>query len=817
METLFNDIRYAIRGLLKQRAFTAIALVTLALGIGANTTIFSVVDAVLFRSLPYPNADRLVALSQNSRETTDMAVSYPEYLDWRAQQTSFADMSARLPTGGVITGGGGEPERVIGRFVSASFFPTLGVQPFLGRSFTPSEDQPGAERVMVLSYELWQRRFGGSRDAVGKAINYNGEPWTVVGVMPAGFDFYGRTNINNQFFTPLGRLSDQEFMRDRQSHAVRVTARLQPGVTLEQARAQMNTLATRLAAQYPQSNTDLTIITKSFLDDYVGDSRRALLVIFAAVAFMLLIACANVANLMLARATTRSREIALRLALGASRWRIARHLMTESVILSLVGGGLGVLLATWGVNLLLRLNPDGIERLDDVRINWRALGFTFLVTLIVGLVFGLVPALQGSRARLNEALKEGSRSSTSGVAAGRLRGSLVAIEVALALVLLIGAGLTLKSFGRLLSVDPGYDAHNVLTLRLRLPDAKYRDASQTSAFGQAALARVSALPGVERVALATGFPLGRASDVDYSVEGQPQPLPGREPIALRQDVSEDYHKVLGISLREGRLLTAHDTESTPLVVVVDEEFAARNFPNRPLREVLGRRLRFGGDSAGWREIVGVVRHVKQSRLDEDSRAEIYRPLDQIPPKWKAGFTRANDLLVKTSVDPLSLVGAIKKEIQAIDKDQPIAQVETLESKLDTSVAPQRFTLLLLGIFAAIALSLASAGIYGVMSYAVTQRTQEMGIRIALGAQARDVLKLVIGNGMKLALLGVAIGLAGAFALTRLMTTLLFGVKPTDAVTFALVSMGLIAVALLACYIPARRATKVDPLVALRYE
>ena len=815
METFLNDIRYALRSLLKQRAFTVIALVTLALGIGANTAIFSVVDAVLFRSLPYPHADRLVALTESSREIPDMAVSYPDYLDWRTQQSVFEEMAARLPIGGVVTGGG-EPERVIGRLVSPSFFSTLGVQPSLGRAFTEADDQPGAERVMVLSHELWQRRFAGSPEAIGKAINYNGESWTVIGVMPAGFDFYGRANINNQFFIPLGRLTDQEFMHDRQSHVVRITARLRPGVSLERARTEMNALAARLAAQYPQSNTDIRITTRSFLDDYVGDSRRALLVIFAAVAFMLLIACANVANLMLARATTRSREIALRLALGASRWRIARQLMTESVILSLAGGGLGVLLAVWGVNLLVRLNPDSLERLDDVRVDWRALTFTFLITLIAGVVFGLVPALQGSRARLQEALKEGSRASSSR-ATGRLRGSLVAVEVGLALMLLIGAGLTLKSFGRLLSVDPGYDPHNVLTLRLRLPDAKYRDAAQATAFGQAAIARVSSLPGVERVALATGFPLGRAGEVDYSVEGQPEPLPGREPIALRQDVSEDYHSVLGISLCEGRLLTAHDTETSPLVVLVDEEFAQRNFPHRPSREVLGKRLRFGGDSAGWREIVGVVRHVKQGRLDEESRAEIYRPLNQITPRWKLDSTLASDMLVKTSVDPLTLAGAIKKEIQAIDKDQPIAQVETLESKLDTSLAPQRFTLLLLGLFALISLSLASAGIYGVMSYAVTQRTQEMGIRMALGAQTWDVLRLVIGNGMKLALVGVALGLAGAFALTRLMSTLLFGVTPTDAATFALVSLGLIAVALVACYIPARRATKVDPLVALRYE
>jgi putative ABC transport system permease protein len=814
METLLNDIRYGIRSLLKQRVYTAIAIITLALGIGANTTIFSVVNAVLLKSLPYPNADRLMSLSQNSRESADISVSFPDYVAWRSQQSVFEDMAARMPAGGIITGEG-DPERVIGRLVTSSFFPTLGVQPFLGRAFTPSEDQPGT-KVMVISHELWQRRFGSNPGIIDKAINYNGESWTVVGIMPARFDFYGRNNINNDVFMPLGNLATEDFMNDRHSHTVRVIGRLKAGVSVEQAQAAMSAVAVRQAAQYPDSNTEIGARVRTFLDEYVGDSRRALLVVFAAVAFMLLIACANVANLMLARATTRRREIALRLALGASRWRVARQLLTESLLLALCGGALGVLLATWGVNLLLKLEPDSLSRLEDVSVDLPALSFTFLITLIVAVLFGLVPALQGSRARLSDVLKEGSRSSASG-RAGRLRGSLVAVEVALALMLLIGAGLTLKSFGRLIAVDPGYDPQNVLTLRLRLPDGKYRDATQTTAFAQSAISRVSSLPGVERVALSTGFPLGRAMDVSYAVEGQPEPQPGREPAAIRQDVSEGYHQVLNIALREGRLFTAHDTESAPLVVIVDDRFVANAFPNKPRHEVLGKRLRLGGDSAGWREIVGIVEHVKQNSLDEEGRAQIYRPLDQITPKWKASFARATDLIVKTSVDPLSLVGSIKKEIQAIDKDQPIAQVATLESKLDTSLAPQRFTLWLLGLFALIALLLASAGIYGVMSYAVSQRTQEIGIRMALGAQALDVLKLVIGNGMKLALFGVAIGLAGAFALTRLMTTLLFGVTPTDRATFALVSLGLIAVALVACYLPARRATKVDPLVALRYE
>ncbi|HEV7474608.1 MAG TPA: ABC transporter permease [Pyrinomonadaceae bacterium] len=810
-----KDIRYAIRSLLKQPAFTAIAIITLALGIGANTTIFSVVNAVLLRSLPYPHGDRLVSLYQNSREQREMSVSFPDYVEWKEQQSTFADMGAMMPAGGIMTGDGG-PQRVIGRLVSASFFSTLEVQPALGRSFSPSEDQPGGNRVMVLSHELWRQRYGGDPNVINRTITYNAEPWTVIGVMPAGFDFYGINNANNEFFMPLGHLTTEEFMHDRRSHTVRVIGRLQAGVALDQARALMTAMAGRQAAQYPDSNTDVGAGMKSMLDDYIGDQRRPLLVVFAAVAFMLLIACANVANLMLARATARKREIALRLALGASRWRVARQLLTESLLLALSGGILGVLIATWGVSVLIRLGEDSLSRTENVNVDLQALGFTFLITLFVALLFGLAPALQGTRTQLSEALKEGGRSSSSG-ASGRLRSSLVLTEVALALMLLIGAGLTLKSFGRLLSVDPGYDARNVLTLRLRLPDGKYRDSTQTSAFSQAAIARVSALPGVERVAMSTGFPLGRAMDGSYQIEGQPEPLAGQDLAAIRQDVSDQYHAVLNIPLRSGRLFTTNDTEKSPLVVLIDEQLVARSFPGISYQDVVGKRLKLNGDTDGWRQIVGIVKHVKQNGFDEEGRPQIYRPLEQITPKWKANLMRANDMLVKTSVDSTSLIGAIRKEILAIDKDQPIAQVATLESKVDLSVATQRFTLLLLSVFSVIALSLASAGIYGVMSYSVSQRTQELGIRMALGANAIDVLKLVLGGGLKLALAGIAIGLLGAFALTRLMTSLLFGVAPTDVVTFSLVSLVLLVVALLACYLPARRATKVDPLVALKYE
>jgi predicted permease len=815
MLTLWHDLRHGLRTLVKKPGFTLVAIVTLALGIGANTAIFSVVNAVLLRPLPYPNADRLVAVSENSLKEPDISVAYPDYLDWRAQQTVFEEMSARMPTGGVITGAN-EPERVIGRLVTPSFFAALGVQPMLGRAFTETENSPGAPPVIVISYGVWQRQFGGAVDVIGKSITYNGEPWTVTGVMPPNFDFYGRTNINNDVFTPLGRLNNLEFMQDRNSHTVRVTARLKPGVSIEQARSELSALSARMATQYPSSNTGVGATTRSFLDDYIGDQSQSLRIIFAAVAFMLLIACANVANLMLVRATSRRREIALRLALGASRWRIVRQLITESLVLALAGGASGVLLAAWAVKLLSKLNVGELSRLDEVSIDGRVLGFTLLLTLLVGVVSGLFPSLQSSRCGLNEALKEGGRMS-SGLSGGRLRRSLVVAEVALALMLLAGAGLTIRSFSRLTSVEPGFDPQNVLTFRLRLPDGKYKEASQTFAFCRQAMSRVSALPGVEQVAVATGFPLGRAFDNGYLVEGEPEPLPGRGPVAYRQDVSDDYHKALKIPLLEGRLFNDQDTEKSPLVVIVDREFVNRSFPHQPLRDALGRRLRFGGDNDGWREIVGVVGHVKQSGLNEESRAQIYRPWTQITLKWRADLTRATDMIVKTSVDPVGLIGAIKREIQVVDKDQPIAQVQTLDDKLSESIAPQRFTLFLLLIFALIALSLASAGIYGVMSYAVTERTHEIGVRMALGAQRVDVLKLMVRQGMSVVLIGVGLGLAGAFATTRLMTALLFDVTAKDPLTFAAVTAVLTLVALAACFIPARRATKVDPLVALRYE
>jgi len=817
IEDLWKDLRYGARMLLKQPGFTLVAVVTLALGIGVNTAIFSVVNGVLLKSLPFPEPERLVVLSETSKDVPDMSVAYPNYLDWRAQQTVFENMAARMPAGGVLTGDG-EAERITGRWVTASFFPTLGVHPQVGRFFTDEEDRPGAERVIVLNNGLWQRRFGGDPQVIGRVLQYNSESWTIIGVMPAAFDFYGQNNLNNDFFIPLNRLSDHEYMLDRSSHPIEVTARLRPGVRLEQGSTELRAIAARLSVQFPESNSGNGVNLRLLLDDYVGDVRPALLMLTVAVALVLLIACANIANLLLARAAARQREIALRMALGAGRWRIVRQLLTESLFLAIAGGTLGLLLGAWGVSLLVKLDPEGLPRVENISLDGRALGFTLLVTLLTGIVFGLVPALATSKANLNDALKEGSLRSSGGASGWRLRATLVVGQVALSLMLLVGSGLLVKSFWQLMQVDPGFDAQGVLTLRLRLPDAKYREAAQTTAFLKEVSRRVEALPGVQGVSVTTGFPFGRAGENGYWVEGDPEPRrPGDWAVANTQSVDENYHKSLGITLLNGRYFAARDTVDSPQVAIVDDEFVGRHFPNSSPGDVLGKRLRFGGEGEPWREIVGVVRHVRQNNLDEESHPGIYRPWTQINPKSVADFTRAMDLVVKTSGKPLNLVAPIRREVQAVDKNQPLGNVRTLEDLMARSIAPRRFSLLLLGVFAGIALLLGAVGLYGVLSYVVTQRTREIGIRIALGARTRDVLNLVIKYGMTMALTGVAVGLVAAFALTRLMQSLLFEVSATDPLTFVLIALLLLAVALLACYLPARRAAKVDPLIALRHE
>ncbi|HSB12388.1 MAG TPA: ABC transporter permease [Blastocatellia bacterium] len=819
MDTFLHDLRSGLRMLSRTPGFTLAAVITLALGIAANTAIFSVVNGVLLKSLPFPESDRLVAISGSSRDGPVTAVSYPDYLDLRARQTTFENLAARMPAGGVLTGEG-EPQRVIGRYVTASFFATLGVRPHIGRFFEEEEDKPGADPVMVLSYGLWRSYFGGDPNRIGKSVRFNGESWTVIGVMPAGLDFYGQTNLNNDFFIPLGRLTTQEYMHDRHSHShfLFVTGRMKLGVAIEKARSEMKAIAAQLQEQYPESNTGNSVELTPLLDDYVGDSRPALLVISAAVVLVLLIACANVANLLLARAVSRQKEIAVRMALGAGRWRVVRQLVTEAVLLAAVGGMLGLLMAAWGVELLLKLNPDGLPRSEDIAVDPRVLGFTLLVTMLTGLAFGLAPALQTSKVDLSDALKGGGRQASSSASAARLRGGLVIGEIALSLVLLVAAGLLLKSFRQLMLVDPGFDPNNVLTLRLRLPDAEYREPEKPVEFLKEVTRRVSNLPGVLHVSVATGFPLGRGGDNSYWIEGQPEPQESEDwPSAVSQSVSESYHRALGIGLLAGRYFTELDRADSPPVVIVDEAFVRKHFPDGSIEGVLGKRLRFGGKGEPWREIVGVVRHVRQAGLEEEGRPGICRPWLQINPKWLADLTRAMDLIVKTGGEPESFVAGIKREVQTVDPDEPLGNVRTLESLLSESTAPRRFSLWLVSVFAGVALVLGAIGLYGVMSFVVAQRTREIGIRVALGAQSIDVLRLVIRQGMLLSLIGVLVGLAASLVLTRLMSSLLFGVSAVDPVIFSAVSVVLTGVALAACFVPARRATRVDAMVALRYE
>jgi predicted permease len=817
LETLLLDVRYAARMLAKRPGFALVAVVTLALGIGANTAIFSVVNAVLLRSLPLPEPERLVALSETSKKTPVMAVPYATYLDWRARQTVFESMGARMPAGGVLTGEG-EPERITGRLVTASFFETLGVRPAVGRFFGEAEDRAGGPPVMVLNHGLWRRRFGADPSVVGRRVLYNGEPWTVVGVMPQGFDFYGANNANNDFFIPLGTWADRPFMRDRGSHTVMVTARLRPGVTVAQARAEMQTIAAALEREHPASNTGVSVALNSLLDDYVGDVRPALWTVSAAVLLVLLIACANVTNLLLARAPSRRKEMAVRTALGASRRRVVRQLLVESLLLAAAGGAAGLLLAWWGVDVLVKLNPDAVPRMEEIAVDARVLGFTLTATLTTAVVFGLAPALQTSKVDLNDALKEGGRGASGGAGSRRLRHALVAVEVAVSLVLLVGAGLLFQSFRHLTRVDAGFEPRGVLTLRLRLPDAKYREAAQSMGFLREVVRRVGGLPGVEGVSVATGFPLGPGHNQGYAVEGEPEPqtTAERSP-SLSQSVGEGYFRTLGIRLLAGRDFDARDTAESPSVVIVDEALARRHFPEAPFESVLGKRLRFGGEGEPWREVVGVVRHVRHNGPEQEARPGIYRPWTQMSPRSLADFTRAMDLIVKRESDPEGLVPLVRREVQAVDPGQPLANVRTLQSLLDEAVAPRRFSAALVGAFALIALLLGAVGLYGVMSYAVSQRTHEIGIRMALGAQRGRIMRTVLAQGMALVVVGVGLGLAGSLAAARLIAGQLFGVTPTDPLTIGGVAALLVAVALAACYLPARRATKVDPIIALRYE
>ena len=801
MKNLWQDLRYGFRLLVQNPGFTAVAVLTLGLGIGANTAIFSVVNAVLLKPLSYANADRLVMALENNlaKGWSSFAVSPANFADWQKQNHVFDPLVA-FQGGGYVLTGQGEPEQLFGQQTTDGFFRLTGVEPALGRAFREEEFETGKDRVVILGHALWQRRFGGSPEVLGKAVTFSGDSYTVIGVMPKGF----RIPQGADLLAPLTLTPDM--LAHRGAHYLVAMGRLKPGVTLQQAQSEMSGIATALAKQYPDTNTGWNTNLQPLFEAIVGEVRPALLALFAAVGFVMLIACGNVTNLLLARGASRQKEIALRAALGAGRIRIIRQLLTESVLLALAGGAIGLLLGEWGVELLRALQPANLPRMQDLSINSSVLLFTFGLSLLTGLVFGSAPALLISRSHLSETLKEGGRGSGSG-GRHRLRGALVVAQVALSLILLVGAGLQIRSFLHLMKVDPGFDSTNVLTMGVSLPDTKYPDGDRQKAFIQRALENLQALPGVKSAAVVTSVPMGDG-DLIYSlsVEGRPAPQ-GQEPSANWYSVSPDYFQTMRIPLVKGRLFTEHDDSAAQRVAVINESVARRIFPGE---DPIGKQIRMGIDSQVVREIVGIVKDVKHYALEGKFTMQMY-----VPYRQQAMDTMV--FLLRTDTDPASLTSAARRTIFALDKDQPVSEASTLEDLVSASASQRRLNTLLIGFFAVVALVLAAVGIYGVVAYSVAQRTHEIGVRMALGAQKRDVFSLVLRQGMLLVVAGVALGLAGAMALTRLISQLLFNVSALDAATFLSTPLLLAAVALLACYLPARRAARVDPMVALRYE
>lgn len=811
MNNLWQDVRYAVRMLMKSPGFTLIAVCALALGIGANTAIFSVVNAVLLKALPFEQPDR-IARFYNPTTGEPASMSYPDFQDFASRAQTLQHVAAYLTTGTTLATGG-EPERVRGASVSASLFPLLGASAAVGRVFNADEDRDGAPEVIVISHEFWQRRFGGAPDIIGQQIPLGTGGKTVVGVMPPSFRFPVASAHPQEFWMPL--LSHPSVKRDaarRGAVFLDVVAKLKPSVTTEKSNAELDTIARALEAQYPDTNTGRRVSLVSLHESLTGNIKPALYVLLGAVALVLLIACANVANLLLARAAARGKEIAVRTALGASRGRVVRQLLTESLLLSLVGGALGLLLAVWGVDLLVAIAPAGVPRLKDVSLDASVLAFTFMISTLTGVLFGLVPALQASKLDLNESLKEGGRGSTEGGNRSRVRSALVISEVALTLVLLISAGLLIKSFWSLLNTDPGYATDRVLTMTVPLSSAKYPQPEDRAAVFQQILRRTGELPGVVAVGATGQLPLGGNENIfDFEIEGRPPSAPGARQQAGDLTVTPGYFRALNIPVMKGRDFTETDKSDSPPVAIVNETFARRYFPGE---DPVGKRIFQLSESQPPPpplEIVGVVGDVRHQDLGSVPYADVYFP--------HAQDQRATmDLVVRTaSLDANEVAPAVRGVIHEINREQLIWQTRTINELVAGSVAPRRFNMILLGTFAVVALMLAAVGIFGVINYAVTQRTHEIGIRLALGARGVDVLKMIVKQGMWLALLGIVIGLAAAFALTRVLTSLLYGVSATDPLTFGSIAALLAAVALIACYIPARRATKVDPMVALRYE
>ena len=798
METLIKDIRYGIRSLLTRPAFAAVAIITLALGIGANTAIFSVINAVLLRPLSYDQPERLVTFRSNQ--------SVLDLTDVIASSHTFTKIGGEVLSPLAYTAGA-EPVQIQVGQVSGEYFEVLGVKPERGRYLNANDDKDGGPFVVVLSHALWQRQFGGDQNILGKTIPLSGNSYSVVGIMPAGFK---SPRENSEAWTPV-HISNPVAANFRGVHFLRTYGRLAPGVTLQQASAEMRIIDEQLARQYPADNKNRTTALIPLQERIVGQSKSALLILFAAVSLVLLIACANFANLLLARGAERGREIVIRTALGAGRWRIVRQLLTESVLIALVGGAIGVVFAWWGINFLIALKPENLPRLDEVGVDLRVFGFTLGVSLLTGLIFGLLPAWTASRATGGAGLKEGARGASASRSQQRLRNAFVVGELAVALVLLVGAGLLVKTFWKLRNVEPGFSPDHLLTMRVELPETRYKEIEPQTRFRTQALANINSLPGTQG-AMVSELPLsGDSLNHDFLIEGRPPIAPGDEPSLETRSIMGDYFHVMQIPLKSGRDFQAQDFDpKAPLVGIANDELVKQFFPNE---NPLGKRVRWARNATvEWIEIVGVVGNVKHFGLDLPEQPALYSPYTQIN-SWKRWMTFA----IRTQADPAAMTQAAKEQIWKVDSQLPITRVKTMNDVAAASFDARRFNMLLLTLFAGLALVLAAVGVYGVMSYAVTQRTHEIGIRMALGAQVGNVLRLVMKSGLMIAGIGVAIGLAGAFALTRLMSSLLFAVEPTDKVTFAGVSLCLLLIALAACYIPARRATKVDPLQALRYE
>ena len=811
METVLKDLRFAVRGLLKRPAFSAIAIVTLGLGIGATTAIFSVVNSVMLRRLPYRTADRIVVIQELNPEGKRIQVTGPNFLDWRAQNTVFEHLAAiRIANANLALAD--QAERIDMAQTSANFFEVFGVGPQQGRLFVPGDEQAGHAPVAVLSDALWRRRFAGDTNVVGRPITLDGNNHTVIGIAPPGFQYPSKTEV---WLPPL-KLAPEvnpaiEPTERRGMGYLSAVALLKPGVTVDQAASEMETITGRLRQQYPDTNNRRFDRVFSLHNHLVGDSKTMLWLLFGAVGFVLLIACANVANLLLASATSRSKEMAIRSALGASRWRVMRQLLTESAILALAGGLLGLLLSSYGVTAITKLLPQTFPRLNEIGMDWRVFGFTLGASLLTGFVFGFAPALQISRTDVQEAMKETARGTAGSARHTRLRHALIIAEVALSVVLLAGAGLLFRSFMRLQAVNAGFTPQQVLTAQLSPAGPQFDEDSDVVTFYDQVLERVSAIPGVESTGVINTLPLSGGPTIGFRIEGRPILTTDKWVPTDFRSVSPDYFRAMNIPVLQGRTFTPEDRTGAPRKLMINQALAQRDFPNE---DPVGKRITLGNTDENnqpiWFEIVGVTANVRSQELREEAPPALYFSAKQLPFQNMA-------IVVRSTIEPESLAPALRQAVAEVDRTVPVAQVQTMEHIVSESVTQPRFNLFLVGLFGGLALLLSAAGIYGVTSYTVTQRTHELGIRVALGAQVSDVLKLVLGQGMVVIGIGLVLGLAASFALMRLMRSLLFGVGENDPLTFVAITVVLLLVALLACYLPARRATKVDPLIALRYE